>query len=105
MGMTEAQNQKYERRIKEADSDYKDAVAKLKADFQEKLKPFDKTYEYFVQHASEYRDQMVQRALNQFDADTAQLRADLEAGIAAASHAWGEKVKQALDEWHEGMAV
>ncbi len=100
----ETLDQKYERRIKDAEAAYSEALAKLNADFQEKLKPYNETYEYSVQQASEHRDKMVQDALNKFDADTAGLREELEFGIGKAAHEWGKRVAEAEQERHEGMA-
>jgi TRAP-type C4-dicarboxylate transport system substrate-binding protein len=102
--MTESLDQIYERKIREAEKEYLQVVAKLNADFQEKLKPFNQTYNYFVQQASEYRDQMVQDALDRFDADTAPLRAELEKAIEEAQDVWGDKIAKAEREWHEGMS-
>lgn len=103
--MIESLNQRYERLIKEAEIAYGEAVAKLNADFQEKLKPYNEIYEFFVQQASEHRDQMVQDAMNKFDRDTAQLRQELETGIAEASRIWAKSVGEAEQAWHEGMEI
>lgn len=103
--MTETLDHQYERRIKEAEIEYGQAVAKLNADFQDKLKPYNQTYEKAVQLATEHKDQMVQLAMNEFDRNTAELRKTLEDGIKAAAHVWGKRVADAEKEWHSGMEL
>ena len=101
----ESLGQKYERRIKEADVEYAKEVAHLNEQAQSLLKPHDKTYEDAVKRADAARTEAEQTALAKFDADTAWIRKELEAGIEAASTRWANRTADALQEWHRGMEV